>query len=135
MKKMPQVRAFMTPLPQTVDGKMPLMQVHCLMRDMGVRHLPVKGPNGITGYVSERMVREALADRFGSVLTAEEIMSGNPFIVSPDTELDQIAAEMAEEKYSCALVEDTDGKLLGIFTTVDACRALRQVLKSEYPAA
>ncbi len=135
MKKMPQVRAFMTPVPQTVDRKTPLTQVSELMRKMQIRHIPVKGENGIEGFVSEKMVREALADRFGSVLTAEEIMIREPYVVAPETELDEIVAVMAEEKYGCALVEDREGKLLGIFTTVDACRALRQILEDHYPTA
>ena len=60
-------------------------------------------------------------------------MVRDPFTVAADTELDEVVAAMAEEKYGCALIHDDDGKLIGIFTTVDACRALRQVLETFYP--
>ncbi len=37
---------------------------------------------------------------------------------------------MAEEKYGCAVIQGENGSVEGIFTTVDACRALRELLET-----
>ncbi len=132
-RKIPQVREYMTPAPHTIGAETPLGKIQELMREYRVRHLPVKKGKQVVGIVSDRSVKSALGSKEGSALTAEDIMIPDPFSVTAHTELDQVAAEMAEEKYGCALVQDDAGKLIGIFTTVDACRALRQVLETFYP--
>lgn len=50
-------------------------------------------------------------------------MSTDVYVVGPDTPLEQVASAMADHKYGCAVV--TEGNhVVGIFTTVDALRAL-----------
>jgi len=56
-------------------------------------------------------------------------MSPSPFTVSSDASLAEVCAEMAEHKYGCAVVLQRD-KVIGIFTTVDACRALGELLRA-----
>lgn len=131
-RKMPQVREYMTLAPVTIAANCPLTTIRAMMRDYGVRHLPVKRNGDIVGIVSDRSVKSALAAGRGT-LTAEDVMVTDPFWVTPDTELDLVVAEMAEEKYGSALVKDDWGNLLGIFTTIDACHALRQILETFYP--
>jgi acetoin utilization protein AcuB len=55
-------------------------------------------------------------------------MATNVYTVGPDAPLDVVVAEMAEHKYGSAIV--TNGPTIeGIFTTVDACRALVDALR------
>lgn len=129
-EKMPQVRSFMTPTPYTVAVDTPVFHIRELMRERRVRHLPVKSGDEIVGIVSDRSVKSA-TDR--DHLRAVDVMIPQPFWVSPETPLEEVAAAMAEEKYGCALVKESSGELVGIFTTADACRALRQVLQTFYP--
>lgn len=131
--KMPQVREYMTPTPHTIAAETPLPTVQELMRQHRVRHLPVKKGETLVGIISDRSVKSALGFEGKNTLTAEDVMIRDPFTVAPQTDLDEVVAAMAEEKYGCALIQDNDGKLVGIFTTVDACRALRQVLETFYP--
>jgi CBS domain-containing protein len=49
------------------------------------------------------------------------------YAVSPDSPLDEVVATMAQHKYGCAVVMQ-NGKLVGIFTTVDVCRAFAEML-------
>lgn len=131
--KMPQVREYMTPTPHTIAAETSLHRVQEIMREHHVRHLPVKKGESLVGIISDRSVKSALGFAGKNGLTAEDIMIRDPFSVAPQTNLDEVVAAMAEEKYGCALIRDDDGKLVGIFTTVDACRALRQVLETFYP--
>ena len=56
-----------------------------------------------------------------------EAMSPDPYTVSPDTLLDDVVATMAAKKYGSAVVMQNH-KVVGIFTTVDACRAFAELL-------
>jgi acetoin utilization protein AcuB len=128
LKKMPQVREFMTRAPLTVSQDTPLGAVIDIFRKLDIRHVPVTDGKKLVGVLSERNVRAALvsgvgADRF----QARDAMMPDPYVTDASTPLAEVADRMAEDKYGCAIVEE-DGHVVGIFTTVDACRALRQVL-------
>lgn len=124
--RMPQVREFMTPAPRSVAAATPLGEIQKILRELGVRHLPVEDGQRIVGIVSDRSVKAAQ----GKALTARDLLIPDPYTVLAANPLDEVAAVMAEEKYGCVLVEDDEKALIGIFTTVDACRALRQVLET-----
>jgi CBS domain-containing protein len=61
-----------------------------------------------------------------------DLCHGRPYIVSPLTPLREAAAEMAARGIGSAIVMD-GARLSGIFTTVDACRALAAVLAPQQP--
>jgi acetoin utilization protein AcuB len=99
------------------------------MRERGIRHLPVAESGKLLGIITERDVR--FVESFQYVdpeeLTLDQAMTEEPYAVSPDTPLDEVATTMAEEKYGSALVVQND-RIVGVFTTVDACRALADLL-------
>ena len=59
----------------------------------------------------------------------EEAMTEQPYTVEPETPLDQVARTMAEKKFGSAVVLQNH-KVVGIFTTVDACQALSELLQT-----
>jgi acetoin utilization protein AcuB len=62
-------------------------------------------------------------------LTVADAMIEKPYAVGPDTPLDDVVSTMASEKYGSAIVVQNH-KVVGIFTTVDACRALAELLST-----
>jgi len=70
---------------------------------------------------------ETLKDVDPTKVTVEDAMSTQVYSVEPDTGLDAVAREMAEHKYGSAVVMQNQ-KVVGIFTTVDACSALAELL-------
>jgi acetoin utilization protein AcuB len=52
--------------------------------------------------------------------------------VAPDEALDVAAREMSKRKWGSALVTD-QGKVVGVFTTTDALRALSDALTDSLP--
>ncbi len=132
-RTMPQIREFMTRSPKTVASNTSLDAVHSLMKQGGIRHLPVEKSGRMVGIISERNVQAALLHSHSERLAAEDVMIPDPFVVPPHAELDLVASAMAEEKFGCAIVQEEGGAVVGIFTTVDACRALCQVLETHYP--
>jgi acetoin utilization protein AcuB len=128
-KPIPTVQKYMTTSPHTIGEDQPMALAHRMMRDHHVRHLPVLRGAKIVGLVSDRdlNVLETLQDVDPRKVLVSEAMSQEPYVVSPDALLDEVVSNMAEKKYGSAVVVQHD-KAVGIFTTVDACRAFADLL-------
>lgn len=119
----------MQPQPQWVDAYQPLQTAKTQMAREKIRHLPVLRDGVPIGILSDRDVRLAYAIPLPDVnrLPAGDVCVDQPYVADPDEPLQKVALQMAEHRYGCALVVRGD-KLLGIFTTVDACRAVARLL-------
>jgi acetoin utilization protein AcuB len=128
-KAIPPVQKFMTTSPHTVGEDQPMAVAHRIMHDHGIRHLPVLRDHKIVGLVSDRDLHflEALKDVDPKTITVGEAMSQDPYVVSPDAPLDEVVAMMASNKLGSAVIVQHD-HVVGIFTTVDACRAFAELL-------
>ena len=102
---------------------------HRMMREHKIRHLPVLRGSKIVGLVSDRDLNmvETLKDVDPRKVLVSEAMSQDPYVVSPEAALDEVVATMAQGKLGSAVVTQHD-KVVGIFTTVDACRAFSDLL-------
>jgi acetoin utilization protein AcuB len=125
MKSTPHISTVMSPCPHRVLIDDSIAHAVDMMRKHRVRHLPVLKGEKLIGIVSERDITFGLA--LSKKLTISEVYTPEPFVVSPKEPLDKVAAQMAEERFGCALVMDKD-KLVGIFTTTDACRVLASIV-------
>lgn len=130
-KPIPTIEKYMTSNPHSVGVEQSLATAHALMQKYGIRHLPVLHANELKGIVSQRDLQ--LLESFESVdpktATVEEAMWTGVYCVAADTPLDDVVTTMAEHKYGSAVVMDNH-KVVGIFTTVDACRALAELLST-----
>lgn len=128
-KPIPTVQAFMTPHPHSVGRDQPLARAHAFLREHKIRHLPVLDGGKLVGVLTDRDLHliETLRDVDPQLLLVDEAMSTEVFAVGPDAQLDQVASAMAEHKYGCAVVLHNE-QVVGIFTTVDVCRALAELL-------
>lgn len=123
------VKEFMTQNVQTIGSKQPLAAAHRLMNELGIRHLPVLEKRELVGIVSMRDLHlvETLEGVDPKEVTVEEAMSQDTFRVGPNASLTKVAREMAKHKYGSAVVM-RGSEVVGIFTTIDALRALDEVL-------
>ncbi len=128
-KAIPTIQKYMTTGPHSIGQDQPMAEAHRMMREHRFRHLPVLVAGKIVGLLSDRDLHliETLRDVDPKKVTVEEAMTADPYTVSPDTPLDEVVSTMAEHKYGCAVVAQNH-KLVGIFTTVDACRAFAELL-------
>ena len=131
MKSIPSVQKYMTFVPKTIGFDQSLEQASDYMRKLHVRHLPVLKGGKLVGIVSDRDINMVLTfkDVDALALKVEEALTPDPYFTTPDAPLDQVAEHMFEKRYGCALVMD-NGKLVGIFTAVDALRALTELLRT-----
>lgn len=132
-KQEPVIQKFMTYQPVVVDAEVTAAQALKMMKAQGIRHLPVMEGSAVKGVLSERDLRTALG--FQGVdpekLKVSDICSEHPYVTEPERPLGDVALEMASHHYGCAIVMQHQ-KVVGIFTTVDACRALHEVLHTRY---
>lgn len=120
----------MTPAVHTIGMDQTLEQALDLMNTHGIRHLPVLQGGKLSGMVTLRDVNlvggPGGADP--SETPVEEAMSQDVFSVEPTASLAEVCTTMARRKLGAAIVAH-GGKVEGIFTTVDACRALADLLR------
>jgi CBS domain-containing protein len=128
----------MTREPETITADVPVLAALDLMLDRGIRHLPVvDGRERLRGIVSLDDLRAALpfpvslrakpdpADRLLALECAVgEVMTHGPLTARPETPLADAAELMARFRIGCLPVVDTAKRVVGIFTEVDALRAL-----------
>jgi acetoin utilization protein AcuB len=115
----------MTLQPHTIGDDQSLLVARERMHHWQVRHLPVLHGGHLVGVLSERDVAmvEALQGDLGR-LRVEDAMTAEPWTTEPDAPLAQVAAAMAEQRIGTAVVVEGGDRVIGVFTTTDALRAL-----------
>ena len=122
----------MHPFPHTVGLDATLVTAMAMMQEYGVRHLPVKEANTLVGILSERDIDFVLRaeKREAKDVRVRDAYSSDPYMVPSGTPVATVAMRMAHERLGCTLVlKNTE--LIGIFTTVDACRTLAETLSGK----
>lgn len=124
------IEQYMSASPYTIGHDQTFAAAHQLMRQKDIRHLPVLRGGQIVGVVSVRDLH--LVETFPGVdedqILVEEAMSQDVYAVSRHTPLADVAREMASRKLGSAVVLEGK-KVVGVFTTVDALRALADCLR------
>jgi acetoin utilization protein AcuB len=125
----PTIDRFMMKSPHTIGQDQTLDAAHKMMRKHGIRHLPVLDGGKLVGIVSQRDLHflETLRDVDPQEVQVNEAMAPDTFTTSPTASVRDVADEMAAHKYGAAVVLE-HGRVVGVFTTVDALRALSTLL-------
>jgi predicted transcriptional regulator len=99
------------------------------MRAHSVRHLPVVDHGRIVGVVSQSDLRflESLDRLDLRRVQVEEAMTERPYVVGAEELLDDVLSTMLDRHIGSVLVAER-GRLVGIFTAVDAVAALRSLI-------
>ncbi len=128
-KAIPTIHKYMTTSPHTIGADQSLARAHAVLREHAIRHLPALRGGQLVGMLTERDLAlvEALKDVDPTTVRVEEAMSQDVYTVAPDAALDGVVAEMASKKYGSAVVMQ-NGKVVGIFTTIDVCTAFAELL-------
>ena len=130
-KPIPTIQKYMTTSPHSIGIEQPLTVAHTMMQEHGIRHLPVLHGGKLLGMLTDRDLRlvESLVGVDPSEVKVEDAMSTVVYSVSPETPLDEVVSTMGEHKYGSAVVMQ-NMKVVGIFTTVDVCRTLAELLQT-----
>jgi acetoin utilization protein AcuB len=119
----------MSPCVHSIGKDQTLATAHSMMRKWQIRHLPVLEGGKVLGLLSLRDLQwvETLRDVDPSKVSVVDAMTPDPYVITPDADLRSVVVEMATRKLGSALVA-RGSKVVGIFTTIDALRALLELL-------
>jgi acetoin utilization protein AcuB len=128
-KAIPTIQKYVTTSPHSIGTDQTLAKAHEMMKTHAIRHLPVLSGGHIVGMLTDRDLNliEAMKGVDPHQVKVDDAMGTNVYSVSPETPLDEVVATMGEKKYGSAVVLQ-NGKVVGIFTTVDLCRAFAELL-------
>lgn len=129
------VSEWMTSPVITVAPKTPISTAHQIMKEHGIRRLPVVEDDQVVGIITIGDVREASPSDATSLsiwemnylwaqLTVQKVMKRKVISVSPETPIIDAAELMMEHKVSGLPVVDAAGKLVGMITESDIFRML-----------
>ena len=129
------VKYWMTTEVITVDEDVSLMQASKLMKEHGIKHLPVIQERRLVGIVSDRDLKEAQPSDATSLdihelyylldkVRIKSLMSTNLHTTTGEEVIERAASLMLDYDISALPVVDQEGKLKGIVTKGDLFRGL-----------
>ena len=135
MRHMPTLTEVMTPFPQMVEESTSITDAMKLMAEKQCNHLPVVVKHEVVGLLSTADIKLAQMPGHRNTefteLTVGDICRRSIYIVDLHTRLDEVLDSMTAEVRDAAVVL-REGRLAGIFTCHDACRAFSIWLQKEY---
>ena len=116
------VRDYMTTGPVTIEADESIEAAEAIMRERGIRHLPVVRDGEVAGVLTLNQLHLAMLK--GEVKREHMVsraMTKDPYVVSPETPVAEVVRGLADGK-GCALVCE-QRRVVGVFTSVDALRS------------
>lgn len=130
MRKDLTMKEVMTPSPHTIGEDIALNIAIHRMREFKVRHLPVLKGGKLVGVVTDRDIKLALSVHpEARDLKVSDIMTEDVYAVAPEAPLAEAVNTMFLKGYGSTVVQQSEGQIVGIFTTIDALRVLSRALK------
>ena len=110
------VEEYATPCTVVANPSTSVKLLAEMMEGQGVRHVPVLKEDKPVGIVSDRDVKTIVNFNDFSVFSAKDIMTEEPYVVSADSPLEEVAMAMSEQKIGSAIVKYSEDGAIGIFT-------------------
>jgi acetoin utilization protein AcuB len=125
-ERMPSLAALMTPFPYSIGAARTVAEAREMMSRHAIQHLPVTKDGRLMGVISDRDVLHAAAAELVGDRCSRDL-----YVVEMSTRLDEVLLHMAEAQIHSAVVT-RHGRLAGIFTATDACRAFGDFLREHF---
>jgi len=127
MREFHTIGEAMTPAPFAVEADAPLSVARSILLRERIHHLPVVRRGFPVGLVTDRDLH-LVSHLSNDLMPDDEFTTGDiclpdPYIVEPEMPLTEVSAVLARERIGAAMIVE-DSRLIGIFTTHDACRLL-----------
>ncbi|WP_243321929.1 CBS domain-containing protein [Geothrix sp. SG200] len=135
------VEKWMTKNPITIEEDASIIEAIHLMKEKGIRRLPVMASGKFVGLITERMIKDYTPGKATSLDTWEvhyllsktavkEVMNLHPITVTPDTDLATAAQAILDHKLYGLCVVDAKGQLVGIMSVGDMLKAVVEFAKA-----
>ena len=101
-----------------------VIELYQTMQKHRIHHIPVVENGKAVGIVSDRDVKFVSYSDGVTQMMAGDIMTPKPYSVSETTELEEVILTMATKEFNSVLINNSEGKITGIFTSKDALKLL-----------
>ena len=139
---MTNVEKWMTKNPYTIEQDASIIEAIHLMKEKGVRRLPVMSDGRFVGLITDRMIKDYSPGKATSLDTWEvhyllsktpvkDLMNAEPMTVSPETDLSTAAQAILDHKLYGLCVVDAKGDLVGIMSVGDMLKAVVEFTKPQ----
>lgn len=129
------VKEWMTEDPIVLDENASIMKAVQVMKEHGMRRIPVVRNGKLVGIVTDRDVREATPSKATALdvhelyyllseIKLKDIMTPNPIAIHPDETVEYAAVIMLENRISGLPVVDEENHVIGIITQTDIFKVL-----------
>ena len=136
------VETWMTKNPYTIDQDASIIEAIHLLKEKGVRRLPVTAGGRFVGLITDRMIKDYSPGKATSLDTWEvhyllsktpvrDLMNAAPMTVSPETDLSSAAQAILDHKLYGLCVVDAKGDLVGIMSVGDMLKAVVEFTKPQ----
>jgi acetoin utilization protein AcuB len=136
------VEKWMTKNPITIEQDASIIEAIHLMKEKGIRRLPVMAKGRFTGLITERMIKDYTPGKATSLDTWEvhyllsktpvkDVMNASPRTITPDVDLATAAQVILDHKLYGLCVVDGGGNLVGIMSVGDMLRAVVEFAKAK----
>jgi acetoin utilization protein AcuB len=123
----------MTPFPYSIEPKAPVQDAVDLMADHGIHHLPVTEDGALIGVIARTEIASMIDRKTKGKkkdFKVRDVMLEESYTVDLSERLDSVLHRMAEHHLQSVVVT-RKGKLVGIFTQIDACAAFAEFLREQ----
>ncbi len=128
MRRPPRLASAMTPFPYAIDAAASAGDARAMMAEHAIHHLPVTASGAIAGIVTDRDL-----DGADGQAPVHALHTPHPYVVDLATPLEAVLRTMAERHLGSVIVT-REGRLAGVLTWVDVCRAFAEHLARQFPA-
>lgn len=132
------VGEWMTRNPVTIEADASLIEAIHLLKEKGIRRLPVMRDGRFTGLITDRMLSEYSPSKATSLDTWEvhyllsktpvsEVMNPAPITVGPEVNLVDAARIFLDHRLYGLCVVNDEGQLVGIMSVGDILKAVVEI--------
>jgi CBS domain-containing protein len=132
-EKMPSIEEYASTRMVTVDSKKSVLDAATTMIERNISSVAITNDkNKIIGILTENDIVKIAANKVSlEAITAGSLMSTSPVSISKNSSIEKAAQLMAQKRVRHLFVEDPDDReIVGIITTTDLARYLKQRLAS-----
>lgn len=129
------VKEWMATKPIVIEENTSIMKVTQLMKEYGIRRVPVVRRNRLVGILSDRDIKEAAPSKATSLdvhelyyllseIKVKEIMTPSPITLSETDSVEKAAVIMLNNRISGLPVVDDQGFVVGMITQTDVFKVM-----------
>ncbi|MCB0377006.1 MAG: CBS domain-containing protein [Bdellovibrionales bacterium] len=114
------VKEVMTAMPHTIGHDIAAAKAQAMMAEYNCHHLPVLDGGKLVGVISNRDLAIVAKIPNGEETPVEDLMTDEPIVVDPDTDIHEVVATMLKHKIHSVIVSAKEGHPWGICTSTNA---------------